>query len=252
MQNPTAVDGQKLDRGMGLAGALSINILNMVGIGPFLTIPLALAAMGGPQAMLGWMVGAVLCLCDGLVWAELGSSLPRSGGPYHYLLQAFGPKRWGGLLSFLFLWQLLLIGPISIAAGAVGFGQYLNFLAPKLQHAHLVIVAMAVCLVNTALLYRNIRSIGVISVIITAAVLATCVWIVVGGIAHFQSALAFSFPTHAFSPTHAFWLGLGSATLIAVYDYGGYNNVCLIGEEVRNARQVIPRAVICSILVIAV
>ncbi len=252
MQNPTAIDEPKLDRGMGLAGALSINILNMVGIGPFLTIPLALAAMGGPQAMLGWIVGAVLCLCDGLVWAELGSSLPRSGGPYHYLLQAFGPKRWGGLLSFLFLWQLLLIGPISIAAGAVGFGQYLNFLAPQLRHGHLVGIAMVVCLVNTALLYRNIRSISMMSVIVAAAVLATCVWIVVSGITHFQSAVAFDFPAHAFSFTSAFWLGLGSATLIAVYDYGGYNNVCLIGEEVRDARKVIPRAVIYSIIVIAI
>lgn len=250
MRNSIVVDKPKLDRGMGLAGALSINILNMVGIGPFLTIPLALAAMGGPQAMLGWIAGALLCLCDGMVWAELGSSLPRSGGPYHYLLQAFGAKRWGRLLSFLFLWQLLLIGPVSIAAGAVGFGQYLNFLAPKLQHVHLVIVAIAVCLVNTALLYRNIRSISMISVIITAAVLATCMWIVVSGIVHFQSKLAFSFPEHAFSPTRAFWFGLGSATLIAVYDYGGYNNVCLIGEEVRNARKVIPRAVIYSIVVI--
>ena len=95
MQNPATADGQKLDRGMGLAGALSANILNMVGIGPFITIPLALAAMGGPQAMLGWILGAILCLCDGMVWAELGSALPRSGGPYHYLLQAFGPRSWG-------------------------------------------------------------------------------------------------------------------------------------------------------------
>ena len=237
---------------MGLAGALSINILNMVGIGPFLTIPLALAAMGGPQAMLGWIVGAVLCLCDGLVWAELGSSLPRSGGPYHYLLQAFGPSRWGGLLSFLFLWQLLLIGPISIAAGAVGFGQYLNYLAPQLRHGHLVIIAMAVCLANTALLYRNIRSISKTSIVITAAVLATCIWIVLSGLTHFRGALAFDFPAHAFSFTRTFWFGLGSATLIAVYDYGGYNNVCLIGEEVRDARRTIPRAVIYSIIVIAI
>jgi len=252
MQNPIAVDGQKLDRGMGLVGALSINILNMIGIGPFLTIPLALAAMGGPQAMLGWIIGALLCLCDGMVWAELGSSLPRSGGPYHYLLQAFGPRRWGRLLSFLFLWQLLLIGPVSIAAGAVGFGQYLNFLVPQLRHAHLVIVAMAVCLVNTALLYRNIRSISMTSIVITAAVLMTCLWIVASGITHFQSARAFDFPAHAFSFSRAFWLGLGSSTLIAVYDYGGYNNVCLIGEEVRNARRVIPRAVIYSIVMIAI
>ncbi|MES2255491.1 MAG: APC family permease [Pseudomonadota bacterium] len=252
MQKPTAADGERMDRGVGLAGALSINILNMVGIGPFLTIPLALAAMGGPQAMLGWVVGAVLCLCDGMVWAELGSSLPRSGGPYHYLLQAFGPRRWGGLLSFLFLWQLLLIGPISIAAGAVGFGQYLNFLMPQLRHGHLIAVAMLVCLANTALLYRNIRSINRISIAIAAVVLATCVWIVVSGIAHFRGAIAFDFPAGAFSFSGTFWLGLGAATLIAVYDYGGYNNVCLIGEEVRDARRVIPRAVIYSIVAIAI
>ena len=252
MEKPTAVDDEKMDRGVGLAGALSINILNMVGIGPFLTIPLALAAMGGPQAMLGWIVGAVLCLCDGMVWAELGSSLPRSGGPYHYLLQAFGPKRWGGLLSFLFLWQLLLIGPISIAAGAVGFGQYLNFLMPQLRHGHLVIVAMLVCIANTALLYRNIRSINRISIAIAAVVLITCVWIVISGMAHFRAAVAFDFPAGAFSFSRAFWLGLGAATLIAVYDYGGYNNVCLIGEEVCDARKVIPRAVIYSIIVIAI
>ncbi|MDR3488069.1 MAG: APC family permease [Bradyrhizobium sp.] len=251
MQDRATVDGQELDRGMGLAGALSVNILNMVGIGPFLTIPLALAAMGGPQAMLGWILGAILCLCDGMVWAELGSALPRSGGPYHYLLQAFGPRSWGRLLSFLFLWQLLLIGPVSIAAGAVGFGQYANFLAPHLQHGHLVMIAMAVCLLNTALLYRNIRSISTVSVIITVVVLGTCLWIVVSGVTHFNSAVAFSFPPGAFHLSRPFWLGLGSATLIAVYDYGGYNNVCLLGEEVRAPRKTIPSAVIYSIILIA-
>src|SRR5260370_38568945 len=101
MKSQTDVTGQQLDRGMGFAGAMSANILNMVGVGPFLTIPLALAAMGGPQAMLGWILGAVLCLGDGLVWAELGSSLPHSGGSYHYLLQAFGQVRCGRLISVL-------------------------------------------------------------------------------------------------------------------------------------------------------
>lgn len=252
MQNQTTDNGPQLERGMGLAGAMSTNILNMVGIGPFLTIPLALAAMGGPQAMLGWVIGAVLCLCDGLVWAELGSALPRSGGPYHYLLQAFGPRSWGRLISFLFLWQSLLIGPLSIASGAVGFGEYANFLAPHLQHRHLVMIAMALCLVNTALLYRNIRSISIVSIIITTAVVGTCVWIVISGALHFNSAIAFSFPPNAFHLSRPFWFGLGSATLIAVYDYGGYNNVCLIGEEVREPRKTIPRAVIFSIIFIAI
>ena len=252
MQTQTAPAIQKLDRGMGLAGAMSANILNMVGVGPFLTIPLALAAMGGPQAMLGWLVGALLCLCDGFVWAELGSALPQSGGPYHYLLQAFGPAGWGRLISFLFLWQTLLIGPISIAAGAVGFGEYAGFLAPHLGHWQLILLAMALCLLNTGLLYRNIRSISRVSIVITSAVLGTCAWIVVSGILHFHAAIAFNFPAHAFTPSRAFWLGLGSATLIATYDYGGYNNVCFLGEEVEAPRRTIPLAVIFSILLVAI
>jgi amino acid transporter len=247
----TSVEPQ-LDRGMGFAGAMSANILNMVGVGPFLTIPLAIAAMGGPQAMLGWIAGALLCLCDGMVWAELGSALPRSGGPYYYLLEAFGPNSWGRMISFLFLWESLMIGPISIASGAVGFGDYASFLAPHLRHRHLVEIAMALCLLNTGLLYRSIRSIGRISIVVTVAVLGTCAWIVISGAMHFQAATAFSFPAHAFQPSRAFWLGLGSATLIATYDYGGYNNVCLIGEEIREPNKTIPRAVICSILLIAV
>ena len=252
METQTAPAGQQLDRGMGLAGAMSANILNMVGVGPFLTIPLALAAMGGPQAMLGWIAGAILCLCDGMVWAELGSALPRSGGPYHYLLQAFGPHTWGRPISFLLLWQTLLIGPISIASGAVGFGEYASFLAPHLQHWQLVAIAMALCVLNTGLLYRDIRSISKISIVVTAAVLGTCCWIVLSGLMHFHAATAFSFPAHAFTLSRPFWFGLGAATLIATYDYGGYNNVCLIGEEVRNPRKIIPRAVIYSIVLVGI
>jgi amino acid transporter len=252
MQTQSIPAEPQLDRGMGLAGAMSANILNMVGVGPFLTIPLAIAAMGGPQAMLGWIVGALLCLCDGMVWAELGSAFPRSGGPYYYLLEAFGPMGWGRLFSFLFLWESLLIGPISIASGAVGFGDYAGFLAPHLQHRQLVGIAMALCLLSTGLLYRNIRSISRISIVVTTAVVGTCAWIVVSGVMHFHAATAFSFPPHALEPSKAFWLGLGSATLIATYDYGGYNNVCLIGEEVRKPHKTIPRAVIYSIILIAV
>lgn len=252
MQIETVAPKEQLDRGMGLAGAMSANILNMVGVGPFLTIPLALAAMGGPQALLGWIAGALLCLCDGLVWAELGSALPHSGGPYHYLLQAFGPRGWGRLMSFLFLWQSLLIGPISIASGAVGFGQYAGFLAPSMGHWQLVFLAMALCLGNTFLLYRNIRSISVVSIVITVAVLGTCGWIIVSGALHFHAALAFNFPAHAFTPSRAFWLGLGSATLIATYDYGGYNNVCFLGDEVKAPRRTIPWTVIGSIVLVAI
>jgi len=239
-------------RVVGLSGALSANVLNMIGVGPFITIPLALTALGGPQAMLGWLVGAVLCVCDGLVWAELGSAMPRSGGPYHYLLQAFGPRSLGRLFSFIFLWQTLLIGPLSIASGAVGFADYTSYLAPHLPHWQLAAVAAAVCLLNTALLYRDVRIVQKVSIAMTVIVIGAMVWIIASGVLHFDPKLAFDFPAGAFKPNSSFWAGLGSATLIAVYDYGGYNNVCLIGEEVRAPNQTIPRAVLWSIAIVAV
>ena len=246
-QQPT-----ELERAVGLWGAVSANVLNMVGIGPFLTIPLVLAAMGGPQAMLGWILGAFIALCDGLVWAELGSAMPESGGPYHYLLEAFGPRSLGRLLSFLFLWQTMLVGPLSIASGAVGFMQYAKFLVPAIHGWQFPVLAAVVCLVNTVLLLRRIRTIGGLSVIIAVIVLGTGGWILLTGLLHFHAALAFDFPHsgHDFSP--GFWTGLGSATLIALYDYGGYFNVCLIGGEIRNPRKTIPRAIMISIGLVAV
>jgi len=237
---------------VGFWGAASANVLNMIGVGPFLTIPLALAAMGGPQAMLGWILGAFVSLCDGMVWSELGSAMPLDGGPYHYLLQAFGPRSYGRLFSFLFLWQAIVLGPISIAGGAVGFAQYAGYLLPHLHHAGSVAIAAAVCLVNTALLYRNIRSISHLSIGTAIIVLGATAWIIFTGVTHFHPAMAFDFPQHAFHLDRGFFLGLGSAMLIAMYDYGGYYNVCLIGNEVSTPKKTIPRSILFSILLVAV
>jgi amino acid transporter len=237
---------------IGFWGASSANMLCMIGIGPFLTIPLALAAMGGPQAMLGWILGAVISLCDGMVWSELGSAMPCSSGPYYYLLQAFGPRTFGRLFSFLFLWQAIVMGPITIASGAVGFAQYAGYLLPHVHHAGAVTMAAGVCLVNMLLLYRNIRSIAHLSMAMAVIVIGATMWVVWTGAMHFSAATAFDFPQHAFRLNRGFFLGLGSATLIAMYDYGGYFNVCLIGDEVRTPKKTIPRSVLFSIGVIAV
>jgi amino acid transporter len=243
---------QQLERGLGPFGAISANLLNMVGVGPFLTIPLALSAMGGPQAIVGWVLGALLCLCDGMVWAELGSAMPKSGGSYYYLQQAFGPKSLGRPMSFIFLWQTLLVGPLSIASGAVGFSDYMSFIYPRLAHEELVATAVAVCLVNAYLLYRNIRLIDRLTIAIAAIVIATCCWVILSGMLHFHASMAFDFTPGAFHMSRAFWTGLGATTLIAVYDYGGYNNVCLLGGEVKRPRRNIPLAVILSIGIVAV
>src|SRR5213596_2576576 len=125
----------QLIRGVGVAGATSLNMIDMIGVGPFITMPLIIAAMGGPQAMLGWILGAVLVMCDGLVWAELGASMPRSGGPYNYLKEIYGPNRWGRLISFLFIWQLTFSAPLSIASGSIGFAQYATYIFPSMGTA---------------------------------------------------------------------------------------------------------------------
>ena len=83
--------GSGLVRGLTLRGAIAVNIIDMVGVGPFLTLPLIVAAMGGPQAMLGWVLGAGFALCDGLIWAELGATFPQAGGSYRYLAECYGP-----------------------------------------------------------------------------------------------------------------------------------------------------------------
>src|ERR1700752_4782889 len=122
----------QLIRGISLGSATALNMIDMIGVGPFITIPLIIAAMGGPQAMLGWIIGAFLVLCDGLVWAELGAAMPHSGGSYRYLSEIYGPGKLGRLMSFLFIWQLTFSAPLSIASGSIGLAQYATYIFPRM------------------------------------------------------------------------------------------------------------------------
>jgi amino acid transporter len=226
-------------------------MLDMVGIGPFLTIPLMIAAMGGPQALLGWVFGALISLSDGLVWAEFGAAMPDSGGSYDYLQQAFGPKSLGKLMGFLFLWQVMLVGPITAASGGVGFADYARYLFPRMSSAQETAVAMGVCIVATILLYRDIRSIGKISMFLWGALVLAVGIIIWGGATHFNAARAFQLPPGAFHLSTQFFLGLGAATLISTYDFSGYFNICLIGGEVEKPQSTIPKAILLSISILA-
>ena len=238
-------------RVMGFWGGLSANLLNMIGVGPFITIPLALSALAGPMVLVGWLAGALLCLCDGMVWAELGSTIPESGGPYHYLRSAYGSERLGRLFGFLYLWQTVLTAPLSIGSAAVGFAQYLAFLIPGLGHYGQMLAAAVLCLVNTALLYRRVDSVQRISLLVSVVVIGASVWIVLSGLLHFDVQLAARFLHAGGDSKHGFWLGLGAVSLIAVYDYGGYNNVCMLGGEIKRPRRTIPLAVLVSIPIVA-
>jgi len=252
MQANIAVAEDRSDRRMGILGASTSNMLNMIGVGPFLSIPLALAAVQGSKVLLPWILGAVISLCDGLVWAELGAAMPYSGGPYFYLRLAFGEDSYGKMASFLVLWSSVLTAPLLIASGAVGFAQYFHYLWPILNDTGLCALAMAVCLVNVVLLYRRITTIGAISIGLWILVVGTILWIIVAGAVHiptaFHGQMSGSYPVME----STFWKGVGAATLIAVYDYAGYYNVCLIGGELKRPERTIPYSIIVSILLVAV
>src|SRR6476660_8951780 len=172
----------RLVRSIGLWQATALNMIDMIGVGPFITLPLIVAAMHGPQAMLGWVLGALLVICDGLVWAELGAMMPEAGGPVRYLRAMYGPRA-GRFLAFLFVWQLTFSAPLSMASGCIGFAQYAGYLWPSLRNTLTSVqlplsipgvgtttieftitngtfLAMGVAVLAIVLLYRRITAIG--------------------------------------------------------------------------------------------
>jgi amino acid transporter len=240
---------RRLQRGIGTAGALGANIIDMVGVGPFITLPLIVSVMGGPQAMLGWLLGAMLSLLDGCTWSELGTAHPEAGGSYAYLKASF-PPRTGKALSFLYAWQVLFSAPLSIASGCIGFAQYAGWFLPGTTHAVLTGIAMLGCSLCTVLLLQPIRSVGALTKLLGVAVLLTLVTVIAVGFTHFSAARAFSFPSGAFHMDGAFFNGLGGGLLISAYDYWGYYNVCFLGAEVKEPQRTIPRAVLGSIAIV--
>ncbi|MFL5573302.1 MAG: APC family permease [Gemmatimonadaceae bacterium] len=242
----------QLHRRFNLLSATALNMTNMMGAGPFITIPLLMSALGGPQAMLGWIVALVIVICDGMVWSELGAAMPGSGGSFNYLREAYGRERFGRLMGFLFVWQFVLSGPLEIASGYIGFAQYASFLWAGLTRPWVIALVTVVGLINIALLYRRIQSIAKITVSLWIGTLITVLAVIFAGATNFNPRIAFDFPPGAFNFSLGFFLGLGAASRIGIYDYLGYYDVCYIGDEVQNPGRVIPRSILISTIAVAI
>ncbi len=259
----------RMERSLTLRGAVTLNLLDMIGVGPFLTLPLLLASMGGPQAMLGWVLGAGLAACDGMVWAELGAAMPEEGGTYAYLGKMF-PGQWGRWLSFLFVFQLCFSAPLSVASGCIGLAQYAGFLAPGLmggggivhslgvgQYSFGVTIGRGSWLAITAvmgavvLLYRRLANMRGVATGMLVVVLGTIGWAMVTGLMHGSWRRVVQVPAGGFLLDGRFFVGLGSAMLIATYDYWGYYNVTFLGGETSEPGRTVPRAVLWSIGIVA-
>ena len=237
-----------LERRLGVFNATTINMSNMVGIGPFIAMALILKTLAGPQSYVAWLVGCTIALADGLVVAELGAALPAAGGTYVFLREGFGPKKWGRLLAFLFVWQILFAGPLEIASGNIGLVAYLKVFWPAMTEMQGKFTAAGIAVVLIVALYRRIGDIAKLMAALWAVMILTTGWVIVAGLLNFDPARAFAFPPGAFDIDLNWMRNLGQGTAQVLYLYLGYYQVCYLGAEVKNPGKTIPRAVLYSIL----
>src|SRR5262245_26677105 len=260
-----------LARSLGLWQATAINVTQIVGAGVFATIPLILKDLPGAYALLAWLVAGALILVDGMIWGELGAALPAAGGSYHFLLESYGRQRWGRLMAFLFVWQILISGPLEVGSGLVAAAQFSTALSPEfrafdeayawsrefplagdktvgvaISPSRAIGFAMGVLILM--LLYRRVTTLGRLAVVLLAGVLALIAWVLVEGAIHFDPQVAFAGATRP----EGFSSKLGAAMALAIYSYLGYYNVCYLGGEVRNPSRTIPRAILTSAAIVVV
>lgn len=255
MSSPTrsGTEAAGLQRQIGPVQATAINMTQMCGIGPFVTIPAMVATMQGPQAMFGWVIGALIALADGLIWAELGAAMPGAGGTYIYLREAF-QYRTGRLMPFLFAWSAVLFIPLIMSTGVIGLVSYLGYLVPGVVDAdgnttvlgHVIGIAIVVVVVFA--LWRRIGDVGKLTTVLFGVMLFSVLAVIVAAFTHFSGSQAFGFTPGAFGSGGAFWTGLGAGLVIAIYDYLGYNTTAYLGAELRNPGRTLPRSIVYSVL----
>ena len=222
----------------------------MVGIGPFVTLPIVMGLMGG-MFLYAWIAGAILSLVDAMIWSELGAAYPLAGGSYNFLKEAYGKNGMGRMMSFLYVWQTIIQAPLVAASAAIGFSQYLGYLV-KLGPVEQKLVSAAVIVFVTILLYRKIDSIGKIAVLLWTGVILTIGWIIIGGIAHGNFLQPLKDINADFSWGQLASFAFGQACIKSIYSYLGYYNVCHLGGEIKNPGKNIPRSMFISVIGIAV
>ncbi|RAN75767.1 amino acid permease [Bacillus sp. SRB_336] len=237
--------GSSFHRSIGLFTGTAINMTQMCGIGPFITIPIMVATMGGPQAVIGWIVGALLAVADGMVWAELGAAMPGSGGTYVYLREAF-QYRTGKLMPFLFIWTVLLTIPLLMSTGIIGMVEYLGFFFPHLGWWPVHLISLVATALVTLLLYRRIESIRVITIALWVIMLLSVIGVSAAGFSDFHASFAFSYPDGIFGGK--FLVGLGGGLIIGIYDYLGYFTTAYMGDELRDPGRTMPGSIIISVI----
>jgi len=238
------------NRKINLLQATSINMIDMVGIGPFVVMPFVVSQFNNGLFLWAWIFGAVTAFIDAMIWSELGAAYPLAGGTYNFHRIAYGEK-YGKLMSFLFVWQTSIQAPLVVASGAIGFAQYLTYIIQLTPLQEKIISGSLVILVFL-LLYRKIETIGKISVVMGSIVVLTILWIIVSGLMHQQHPVQLIPTGEASFFSYAFWAAVGQGSVKTVYSFLGYYNVCHLGGEIKKPEINIPRSIFISIAGITV
>ncbi len=240
-----------LQRKLNLFHSTVLNMIDMVGIGPFVTLPIVMGYIGG-MYIYAWIAGALLSLVDAMIWSELGAAYPLAGGSFNFLSEAYGKKKGGNLMSFLYVWQTVIQAPLVAASAAIGFSTYFLYLFPDLLVWQQKAVSGVVIIFITFLLYRKIESIGKIGVLLWAGVLATLGWIIFGGISHGHILQPLKELPTSFNFNTLVSFAFGQACVKTIYSYLGYYNVCHLGGEIINPGKNIPKSMFISVIGISI
>ena len=238
------------NRKINLLQATSINMIDMVGIGPFVVMPFVVSQFNNGLFLWAWIFGAITAFIDAMIWSELGAAYPLAGGTYNFHRIAYGEK-YGKLMSFLFVWQTSIQAPLVVASGAIGFAQYLTYIIDLTPVQEKMISGSLVILVFL-LLYRKIETIGKISVVMGSIVVLTILWIIISGLMHQQHPVQLVPAGEASLFSYAFWAAVGQGSVKTVYSFLGYYNVCHLGGEIKRPEVNIPRSIFISIIGITV
>ena len=239
----------QVNRKINLLQATAINMIDMVGIGPFVVMPLVVSRFENGLFIWAWIFGAFAAFADAMTWSELGAKYPLAGGTYNFHRIAFGHSG-GKLMSFLFVWQTSIQAPLVVASGAIGFAQYLSYLI-EITALQQKLVSGGLVIIIFLMLYRRIETIGKISVVLGTVVIITIIWIIISGMIHYEHPTRFLPEANESFFSFALLAAVGYGSLKTVYAYLGYYNVCHLGGEIMNPEKNIPRSIFISIAGIA-
>ena len=253
----------ELKRELGVWSAAAVVVGTVIGSGIFLVTPRMMRSVGTPEMVfVVWIAGGLLSLFGALTYGELAAALPKAGGEYNYLREAYGP-----FFGFMYGWtQTLVAKSASCATLATGFYLYLSNFVPPLGRVCFVIhlpigtgggplevrygqfVAMALILSLGLINYFGVRVGGNVQVIFTVVKVALLLGIIVAGLFSGAGRVENLFQS---SVPSAGFLGFFTALLASLWAYDGWNNVTMVSSEVRNPQRNLPLALIAGTIGVA-